>query len=283
MSRRTVALHTLVGAYVMDAVPESDRAAFERHLVGCPACQEEVRGLREATARLATASAITPRPELREQTLLAATRLRQVPPLVSAPQEGLAGRPGLAGLARRLTARWNGVPTVRRGGGPSPGRRGLFRSGWLRLATVAAIAFAVIFAGAAIGLGLHISTMQHRLSAAEQRDHTIAMVIGSKDAVKMTAPVRTGGTATVVMSHRMRSLVFMASRLPSLPASRGYELWFMGPSGDRPAGMLPPEHGGMSGPMVMSGLRTGDEVGLTVEPASGARQPTTAPIVLIGL
>jgi len=282
MSRRTAALHTLVGAYVMDAVPESDRAAFERHLVGCPACQEEVRGLREATARLATASAVTPRPELREQTLLAANRLRQVPPLVSAPQEGLAARPGLGGFARRLTGRRGCAAAVRRGGGASPGH-GFVRSGWLRLATVAAIAFAVIFAGAAIGLGLHISTMQHRLSAAEQRDHAIAMVLGSKDAVKLTASVRTGGTAMVVMSHRIRSLVFMASQLPSLPASRAYELWFMGPSGDRSAGLLPPEHDGMSGPMVMSGLRAGDRVGLTVEPASGARQPTAAPIVLIRL
>src|ERR1700689_2188904 len=123
MSRRTAALHTLVGAYVMDAVPESDRAAFERHLVGCPACQEEVRGLREATARLATASAITPRPELREQTLLAATRLRQVPPLVSAPPEGPAWRPGPGGArpppARAAERRPDGPARWRTLAGPS--------------------------------------------------------------------------------------------------------------------------------------------------------------------
>jgi anti-sigma factor RsiW len=270
MSRRTAALHTLVGAYVMDAVPAPDRAAFERHLGGCPACQEEVRGLREATARLATASAITPRPELREQTLLAATRLRQFPPLVTEPDEAQAG---LAGLGRRLAARR---------GRPSPAA-GFFRSGWLRLAVVAGVAVAVICAGAAIGLGLHLSTMQHRLTAAEQRDHAIAAVLGAKDAVTMTASVRTGGTATVVMSHRTGSLVFVASKLSALPASRAYEVWFMGPSGNRPMGMLPPAHDGMSGPMVMSGLRPGDGVALTVEPAAGARQPTSVPLVMIRL
>ncbi len=259
MRRRTAALHTLVGAYVMDAVPEPDRAAFERHLEGCPACREEVRGLREATARLASASAIEPRSELREQTLQAAARLRQMPPLVAAQEPGTGRR---ARLTRRLK-----LPV--RGG--------------LNVLTAAAVVLAVVFAGAAIGLGLHFGSMQNRLSAAEQRDHAIAAVLTAKDAVMHTADVTTGGTATVVMSHREHSLVFIASKLSALPASRGYELWLMGPSGDRSAGMLPPERGGMSGPMVVSGLRAGDRVGLTVEPAGGSRQPTTALIVLIGL
>jgi len=251
-------------------VPEPDRAAFERHLGGCPACREEVRGLREATARLAAASAIEPRPGLREQTLQAAARLRQMPPLVGAePLE----TDRVARLTRLRPS------SLRR----PPGDGGPFRSGWLNVLTAAAVALAVVFAGAAIALGLHSSTMQHRLSAAEQRDHAIAAVLTAKDAVMRTAAVTTGGTATVVMSHREGALVFIASKLSVLPPSRGYELWLMGPSGDRPAGMLPPARGGMSGPMVVRGLRAGDQVGLTIEPAAGSPQPTSAPIVLIVL
>jgi anti-sigma-K factor RskA len=266
MRRRAAALHTLVGAYVMDAVPEADRAAFERHLDGCPACRDEVRGLREATARLASASAIEPRPELRQQTLQAAARLRQLPPLAGAREPEAAG----AGRAN--------LPWRRSSAGTGPAR-----SGWLNVMTAAAVAFAILFAGGAIGLGLHFSSMQNRLSAAQQRDHAIAAVLTAKDAVMRTATVSTGGTATVVMSHRERSLVFIASKLSALPASRAYELWLMGPSGDRPAGMLPPERGGMSGPMVVSGLRAGDQVALTIEPAAGSPQPTGPPIVLVGL
>lgn len=265
MRRRTAVLHTLVGAYVMDAVPPADRVAFERHLGGCPACQDEVRGMREATARLAAAAAIEPRPELRAHTLQAATRLRQAPPLVDEPEAGLSG------LGRRLPRR------------PAPGRRAgrwrVFQSGWLAVMT----GLAIVFAGTVLGLGLHMGSMQHRLSAADQRDHTIAAVLGAPDAVTLSTPARTGGTATVVMSHRADSLVFIAHKLPRLPASRGYELWLMGPSGDRPAGMLPAAKGGMSGPMVVSGLRSGDRVGLTVEPAAGAPRPTSAPVVMVGL
>jgi anti-sigma factor RsiW len=282
MRRRTAALHTLVGAYVMDAVPEADRVAFERHLGGCSACREEVRGLREATARLASASAIEPRPELREQTLQAASRLRQMPPLVGGqPPEGAraarAARAARIGRVGRL-ARFLPLSLGRLSSGGRP-----FRSGWLNVLTAAAVVLAVAFAGTAIGLGLNSSSMQHRLSATEERDHAVAAVLTAKDAVMRTSAVTTGGTATVVMSHRERSLVFIASELSSLPASRGYELWLMGPSGDRSVGMLPAQRGGMYGPMVVSGLRAGDRVGLTVEPAAGSPRPTTPAIVMVGL
>ena len=58
--RRRSDLHTVAGAYAMDAVPPSERAAFERHLASCEPCRQEVRGLREATAALAAATAVQP-------------------------------------------------------------------------------------------------------------------------------------------------------------------------------------------------------------------------------
>jgi anti-sigma-K factor RskA len=265
MRGNAAGLHTLVGAYVMDAVPEADRAAFEQHLTGCEPCRDEVRGLREATARLAAAAAIEPRPELRDLTLQAASRVRQLPPLVAREEP--------AGLAGRM-ARWRRLP---RSGG---GRRA---AGWLRVPLLAAVALVVLFAGAAVGLGLHMSSMQHQMSATARRDHAIAEVLGANDAITLTAHVSTGGTATVVMSHRARALVFTANRLPALPASKAYELWLMGPAGPTAAGMLPAVRGGMSGPMVVRGLAPGDRLALTIEPVTGARYPSGIPIVLVGL
>jgi anti-sigma-K factor RskA len=251
-------LHTLVGAYVMDAAPEADRTAFERHLTGCEPCREEVRGLREATARLAAAVAVEPRPELREQTLRAASRLRQLPPPVARQRDGT--------IAARLS-RWTRLT-------------GAVRQSWLaRLAVTAAVILAVVV----VGLSLHLTSMQHRLSTDAQGSHAIAQIIGAPDAKMMTAKVRTGGVATVVMSHRVKELVFTASKLSALPASRAYELWLMGPSGVKPAGLLPPAHDGMTGPMVVRGLVHGDRLGLTVEPLGGSPHPTTSPIVMMSL
>ena len=52
--------HTLAGAYAMDAISEPDRARFEAHLARCEECAQEIASLREATARLAGATAVTP-------------------------------------------------------------------------------------------------------------------------------------------------------------------------------------------------------------------------------
>jgi anti-sigma-K factor RskA len=78
--------------------------------------------------------------------------------------------------------------------------------------------------------------------------------------------------------------VFTAADLRGLPPSESYELWLMGPAGNRPAGMINVSGGGkMADPMVVSGLSAGDSVGLTVEPAGGSPRPTTPPVVVIPL
>ena len=74
--------HTLAGAYALDALGASDRARFERHLSGCPACAQEARGLQEATARLSDTLATQPPDGMRERVMAAAARTRQNPPVL---------------------------------------------------------------------------------------------------------------------------------------------------------------------------------------------------------
>jgi len=81
------------------------------------------------------------------------------------------------------------------------------------------------------------------------------------------------------MSHARHALVFTAADLHALPASRGYELWLIGPAGARPVTMLPPARQGMTGPVIASGLRPGDHLALTAEPAGGSGRPG-APMML---
>ena len=88
--------HTLAGAYALDALGEADRARFERHLSGCPSCDQEARGLREATSRLADSLAARPPDGMRERVMAAAALTRQNPPAVTRPP-GPHGRPGLRG------------------------------------------------------------------------------------------------------------------------------------------------------------------------------------------
>jgi anti-sigma-K factor RskA len=143
-----------------------------------------------------------------------------------------------------------------------------------RLVLLAAPAVAAL-AAVAVLFGLANSTANQRLDQAQQRSQAIAAVLTAKDAKMMTGQVAGGGIATVVLSHVEGALVFTARGLPALPGSSGYELWLAGPAGDRPAGMLPSVSGGMTGPVIATGIRHGDHLMLSVEPAGGTQRPTT--------
>jgi anti-sigma-K factor RskA len=255
--RRRSDVHTLAGAYAMDAVPPSERAAFERHLASCGECRQEVRGLSEAAASLAAATAVQPSAAFREATLRAAAQTRQLPPTDAAPP-----------------APWRALR-----------RQGLGPRGWRpRLGVALAGTVACVLAVVAIVAGISAYGMHSRLDQDQGHDHAVAMVLGAPDAKMMTAPVTTGGTATVVMSHRERALVFTAADLRVLPSSESYELWLMGPAGNKPAGMINVSGSGkMASPMVVAGLSSGDRVGMTVEPAGGSPHPTTPLVVVIAL
>ena len=51
--------HLLTGAYGADALSDTERLAFERHLDACPPCAAEARALRGAAARLVVAFSVT--------------------------------------------------------------------------------------------------------------------------------------------------------------------------------------------------------------------------------
>ncbi len=95
----------------------------------------------------------------------------------------------------------------------------------------------------------------------------MALVLTASDAHMMTGQVNGGGSASVVMSHSKRALVFSAA---GLPGTSGYQLWLMGPAGRRLAGTLAVGPHGMAGPVVATGLRAGDHLMLMAEPSGSA-------------
>jgi anti-sigma-K factor RskA len=83
----TAELHTLTGAYALDAVSDVERAGFERHLGACVACRQEVAELRATGALLGVAETAGPPPELRSLVLAEVARTRQLPPRVPVPRK----------------------------------------------------------------------------------------------------------------------------------------------------------------------------------------------------
>jgi anti-sigma-K factor RskA len=257
--------HTLAGAYALYALDGTDEARFERHLERCRQCAEEIRGLREATARMAAAAAADPPAGLIQRAVAAAAQTQQLAP--AAPLSRRSWRAHCAALATSFGL----------AGGTGAGARARARM------TKLAVTLAVAGMALAVILALAARSAQSQLQQDQRHSHAIAAVLTARDAAIKRARVNTGGTATVVMSGREHALVFAAKGLPALPPTRCYELWLMRPGGDKPAGMLPSPRHGMTGPVLASGLRTGDRLGLTIEPAGGSPRPTTAAILLLAL
>jgi anti-sigma-K factor RskA len=67
--------------------------------------------------------------------------------------------------------------------------------------------------------------------------------------------------------------------VPALPSTKVYQLWLIGPDMTRSAGLLPAAQAGRTEPVLATGIRSGDRLGITVEPGGGTTQPSTAPLL----
>jgi len=240
-------VHALAGAYALGALSdESERQAFEGHLARCEVCAEEVGGLLATSAVLGRAVSLPPPIALRERVLgtIGAT-----------PQESAPGPVAPVSTTAR----------------PRPIGRRRFAVAVLAAASAAVLA----------GSGALVYQSKERSDRANATDRAIAAVMSSTDARATTMPVTGGGTALLVASPEQRRAVIVVHYLRALPGSRTYELWMMGPSQVRAAGLLRPDHLGHYGARLLTVPSGADRVGLTVEPAGGSAQPTTAPIAVL--
>jgi anti-sigma-K factor RskA len=239
-------LHLLTGVYAVDALTGGELDEFEKHLQQCPACAEEVRGLRETAARLGLTTAIAPPPSMREQVLDATYRVRQLPPsgvrLITA--DGSRRR-------RRLTRRL-----------PRP------------LAVTAMAAAIVALAVLQVGT-------RHQLQQAQTNNQTIASVLSASDARIQLSSSTVGGTVTAVVSRQDREAVITAAGMPTPSDAKVYPLWVISPAGARSVGLLPGSSARATSPVLADDVQPGDQLAITIEPAGGTKQPTTIPIVEI--
>ncbi|WP_020500231.1 anti-sigma factor [Sciscionella marina] len=236
-------VHTLTGAYALDALDDLERASFERHLAECPDCAREVREFQETAARLGAAAAVTTPQRLRERVLAEVARTRQFSP--AGPRAGRA-RPG------RWTMRITGL-----------------------VAAAAVIAAAV--------LGVDLWQTGRDLSGTQSRLAEISTVVNAPDAKSAKGTASNGGTATAVVAPSERRAVLVVAGMPPAPADRAYQLWFMGGGKAYSAGLLRRDDRGGFAPVLAATVPGAEQVGLTLEPSGGSPQPTTQPLMAFRL
>ncbi len=236
-------IHALSGAYAVDALDDLDRLRFEAHLAGCADCRAEVQSLQEAAARLAETTAVAPPPALRDRVLADITRVRPLPPEEPARQPA----PGVPGHLKP-------------------------RRHWRMLAAAAAVL-------ALVGIGTVATQPWDHGSSHGQLD-VAARVLAAKDAQRFSSTLPGGAQATVVRSPSQGRAVILTRKMRPAPDGKVYELWLQAPSGRMlPAGLM---RGGNREVLLRGDAATAKAVGITVEPAGGSAQPTSAPIALLG-
>jgi anti-sigma-K factor RskA len=242
-------IHTLTGAYAVDALPEDERDHFEAHLEECDACAQEVAELQATAARLGGMVAETPPSDLRSRVLAEIDETRQVGPTPRAPvHDELA--------ARRERPRWQ--------------------------TSVLAPAAAVV-AILAIGLSVLVANLSDRIDELETANAQVVEVLSAPDAETITVEAEDGAFARVVVAASRGEAVFVADGMPSLSAEETYELWLIGDEGAVPAGLFDVDEQGRATQLLTGDLQQAAAIGVTVEPAGGSPQPTSDPVMVVEL
>ncbi|MZD09946.1 anti-sigma factor [Streptomyces sp. SID5785] len=243
----TADLHTLTGAYALHALPDDERAAFERHLAECPACRDETAELTATAARLGLAASAVPRPGLRDEVLRRITTVRQESP-----------------------------GTVRTGR-PARGRRWQRASRW---ALAACVAVAAALGGTAVWQHQRAQDANEQARRAEQNNDRIAAVLSAPDARTASAKLAGGASGTVVVSGSQDRAVFLASGMAHPPRGKVYQLWFDDAGTMRSAGLMDSARTDQA-VLLDGGVDGASGMGITVEPAGGSAHPTSAPVALM--
>jgi anti-sigma factor RsiW len=180
-----VDVHTLSGAYALDALSAEERETFREHLVACQACRDEVRELRDAAVQMGSAQWSVPPPALRASILEAAARTPQQPPVSSVG----GGSGGVVPMRRR----------------------------WPALLGAAAAAVTLVAGGVAVVSSFDDDSGD--LTAAPSR------VFEADDVRRATVETGNGGSLTVGISESRNEMAVDARELPDLDRQHVYQLW----------------------------------------------------------
>src|ERR1044071_2061943 len=151
------------------------------------------------------------------------------------------------------------------------------RNIWSSFGTLGAIAAVVLFAALAIGLA--VLWRQNQRLEREREFVELVNTPGAKVVELRGTDPELSGTVKLAFDRTGR-LVLMASKLPSVPQGKAYQLWFIvGKEPPTPGKTFVPDSSGSAVLKTEIPLPAVHVFAITVEPASGSSAPTS-PIFL---
>jgi anti-sigma-K factor RskA len=236
-----------VGAYLLGALPELERQAFERHVERCGDCRSAVERLRPAADALPRATTLlTPPPRLK------AALMEVVEREARAPDRRVSNE---SAASPRTRARRQRLMRLL-----SPRSR-------LRPAAVWASAALFLLAGAAGGFalagGLHDGSQ--RLTAQVDQRHLPR------------------ASAQLVVAEGGSTAVLRTNAMPTLDEGSVYQVWLQRDGEVIPQSLFQVGPDGRGAGVVTDGVEGADAVMVTREPAGGSRAPTETPVLSVEL
>ncbi len=181
-------LHTLSGAYALNALTADEAQEFGTHIEACPACRLEVAEFQQVVAKWGATEALQPPAHLKSRVLAAVDREPQLPPLLPSAQE------------QEVVS-------------DSEGRR----PKWFPRLVAAAAALAAIAVGSFAFDQLNEPDSE--LAAGVTR------VFDAEDASVTTMPTEDGSEISVATSPSLNRMAVDTHELPSLSDQQVYQLW----------------------------------------------------------
>ncbi|MEP6761038.1 MAG: anti-sigma factor [Sporichthyaceae bacterium] len=225
-------VHTLSGAYAIDALSGDEGDLFRTHLDACPACWQEVSELQAAAAQMGSAEALAPPPDLKARIIASVEQQPQMPPRVRHLNRGSGRRPRI----------W--FPRL-----------------------MAAAAAAVLIAAAGVGY-LQIrddATPGSTLAAG------VVRVFEAPDAHHATVKTANGGKVSVATSPSLNRMAVDTDELPALKDGQVYQLWAVADGTFASAGLLEHPDRGAAMAMPAEGVKvaiTIEPAGGSVKPST---------------
>lgn len=230
-----------IGAYLLEALPDSERTGFERHLEACASCQDEVESLRVALHVLpASVEQLAPPAELRSRIMAVVTAEAQLLEAAAGPRADLP-EPAVARERIPLRSRFR-VPALRP-------------------------AFALACAAALLVLG--------GLGGALLDDE------GSGPASRTVAASVERGDATAKLVVGRDASRLEVANLDKPPEGRVFQVWTQRPGGKPvpSTALFVPRSNGSASVAVPGSLAGVEEVLVTDEPVGGSDAPTRTPFL----
>jgi anti-sigma-K factor RskA len=255
-------LRDLIGAWALDAVDDTERADFEAYLLRDDDARAEATELADTAVLLAAvAPAEAPPAALKTRLLDAIEGLPQaegVTPASAEPVPASTAPAASASIASRSTGREGRVYRFTRR-----------TAAMFALAAVALVGITV--GGIAIRNATTISSEASAISAIRSAD----------DARTARATVTGGGSAELVWSAGQHRSAITLSGVKTTTGGKVYQLWYIDAKGTPVSAGTFTRGSGEQSVLLDGRYRTGDTIGMTVEPKGGSTAPTTTPVVAI--